>query len=57
MKPDMHKAPPPNPGHLEIGAARISEEKKIRPIRLIGQIRPILKNHAPQIPAHDRYLK
>ena len=49
MKPDMHKARP-HPGHLEIGAARISEEKKIRPIRLIGQIRPILKNH-------DRHLK
>jgi len=31
MKPHMHEARP-NPGHLEIGAARISEEKKIRPI-------------------------
>jgi hypothetical protein len=49
MKPDMHKAPP-HPGQLEIAKTRIPEEKKIRPIRLIGQIRPILKNH-------DRHLK
>jgi hypothetical protein len=34
MKPDMHKARP-HPGHLEIGAARIPEEKNKRSDRSV----------------------